>query len=358
MNKKSNWITTAVVLVVAVIAGFYYYYHAGRKDSVKEAPAVRGVADNRLNVNGVVIRRKPMDEEIYTSGSLIPDEEVDLSFETSGKIVAIYFSEGSYVKKGQLLAKVNDEPLQAQLQKYEAQVQLATDRLYRQRALLEKDAVSREAYEQARTELAILNAEIALVEANIAQTELRAPFDGIIGLRNVSEGAYASPSVVVTKLRKISPLKIEFSVPERYASKIRRGTQIDFTVEGILEPQRATVYAVESAVDLVMRSLTVRAVYPNAGGRILPGRFVRVAIRLQEISDAIAVPAEAIVPEMGVDKVFLYKNGTVEPVAVTKGLRTEAEVQIVEGLQPGDTVITTGTLQLRTGGKVKLDNVK
>ena len=146
--------------------------------------------------------------------------------------MAINFQEGTVVRKGELLAKVNDLPLVAQLSRYEAQLKLAEDRVYRQSALLKKDAVSQEAYEQARTELAMLNADIDIVKSNIALTELRAPFDGVIGLRNVSEGAYASPSVVVAKLTKISPLKIDFFVPERYANQIKPGTRLSFTIEG------------------------------------------------------------------------------------------------------------------------------
>ena len=169
------------------------------------------------------MRPQTLTDGITSVGSLLPDEEVDLSFETSGKIVSINFQEGSTVRKGELLAKVNDKPLLAQLSRYEAQLKLAEDRVYRQSALLEKDAVSQEAYEQARTELAMLNADIDIVRSNIALTELHAPFDGVIGLRNVSEGAYASPSVVVAKLTKIKPLKIDLSVPERYASQIKPG---------------------------------------------------------------------------------------------------------------------------------------
>ena len=262
------------------------------------------------------------------------------------------------VRKGELLAKVNDKPLLAQLSRYEAQLKLAEDRVYRQSALLEKDAVSQEAYEQASTELAMLNADIDIVKANIALTELRAPFDGIIGLRNVSEGAYASPSVVVAKLTKISPLKIDLFVPERYASQIRPGTPLSFTVEGRNETFRAEVYAQESKVDIATRTLAVRALYPNTRGTLLPGRFVTVKIRLHDIPDAIAVPTEAIVPEMGVDKVYLYKGGKAQAVEVKTGLRTESSIQIIEGLNVGDTLITSGTLQLRTDLPVKLDVVE
>ena len=190
-----------------------------------------------------------MTDEFTTTGVLLPDEEVDLSFETSGKIVEINFEEGTPVKKGQLLAKVNDRQLQAQLQRLVSQLKLAEDRVFRQDALLKRDAVSKEAYEQVKTDLATLNADIEIVKANIELTELRAPFDGIIGLRQVSVGTYASPTTVVAKLTKIAPLKVEFSVPERYAKQIKKGTNLNFSVEGKLDAFGAQVYAVESAID-------------------------------------------------------------------------------------------------------------
>ena len=206
MNKKKKWIITAVILVVFCLALGRYNLMNGKGAAEPDADAA--VVPRRasiLNVNGLVIRPQQLTDGITTVGNLLPDEEVDLSFETSGKIVAINFREGTAVKKGDLLAKVNDQPLLAQLRRYEAQLKLAEDRVYRQSALLEKDAVSQEAYEQARTELATLNADIDIVKSNIALTELRAPFDGVIGLRNVSEGAYASPNRKSTWRRTLSP---------------------------------------------------------------------------------------------------------------------------------------------------------
>lgn len=356
MNKKKKWIVTAVILALfGAGLGIWNHYRGGpAEEPVDKGPRRKSV----LNVNGRIIRPQPLTDGITTLGNLLPDEEVDLSFETSGKIVAINFREGTPVRKGELLAKVNDKPLLAQLSRYEAQVKLAEDRLYRQSTLLAKDAVSQEAYEQARTDLATLNADIDIVRQNIALTELRAPFDGVIGLRNVSEGAYASPSVVVATLTKISPLKIDLFVPERYANQIRPGTPLSFTVEGKNETFRARVYATESKVDIGTRTLAVRASYPNPGGHLLPGRFVSVQIRMHEIPDAIAIPTEALVPEMGVDKVYLYKSGRAQAVEVRTGLRTESSIQIIEGLQPGDTLITSGTLQLRTDLPVTLDTVE
>lgn len=360
MNKKKKWIITAIVLVVfCLILGLYNLLNdkTPASDDAAKAP-IAPRRQSTLNVNGRIVRPQRLTDGITTVGNLLPDEEVDLSFETSGKIVAINFQEGTVVRKGELLAKVNDLPLVAQLSRYEAQLKLAEDRVYRQSALLKKDAVSQEAYEQARTELAMLNADIDIVKSNIALTELRAPFDGVIGLRNVSEGAYASPSVVVAKLAKIQPLKIDLFVPERYANQIKPGTKLSFTVDGQQATFQGSVYATESKIDLATHTFAVRAHYSNAQGRLLPGRFVTVQIRLHDIPDAIAVPTEAIVPEMGVDKVYLCKGGRAHAVEVTTGLRTDAEIQILEGLSVGDTLITSGTLQLREGLPVKLDTVE
>lgn len=314
-------------------------------------------ATRPLNVNAEIIRPQLLTDEIIVNGNLIPDEEVDLAFETTGKITEINFTEGTFVEKGELLAKVNDRPLLAQLKKLNAQLKLAEDRVFRQNALLVKDAVSKEAYEQVKTDLASLNADIDLIKANLQQAELRAPFDGIIGLRQVSVGSYASANTFVAKLTKLSPLKVEFAIPERYAQEVDRGTNLTFTVAGSLEVYEAKVYAKEPMVDQQTRTLSVRALYPNPGNKLVPGRFVSVRIKKTEIPDAIAVPTEAIVPEMGKDKIYLYKNGKSIPVEVKTGIRTEEKIEILEGLQVGDTIIKTGTLQLRTGLNVTLDNI-
>lgn len=359
MNKKVKW--GIIVFIGAGLIGWGIYSQLP-KENKELAAADKVMSSDRnkkkiLNVNAKIIQPQLLKDEIKISGSLLPDEEVDLSFETSGKIIEINFEEGSQVKKGQLLAKVNARPLQAQLQRLVAQLKLAEDRVFRQNALLERDAVSKEAYEQVKTELATLNADIDLIEANIAQTELRAPFDGVIGLRQVSVGTYASPSIIVAKLTKISPLKVEFSVPERYASDVKIGAGVDFALEGKLETFHAKVYARESRMDQSTHTLTLRALYPNTNGVVMPGRYADIRLSKTEINDALAVPSEAIVPEMGKDKIFLYKSGKAQPVEIQTGIRTEAEVQVLQGLQTGDTIIISGTLQLRTGLPVTLDAI-
>ncbi len=361
MNKKTKW--GIIILVGAgIIGGGIYSQLPKKNDELAAADKVMGSNKKRgkqvLNVNAKVIKPQSLTDEFTTTGVLLPDEEVDLSFETSGKIVEINFEEGTAVKKGQLLAKVNDRQLQAQLQRLISQLKLAEDRVFRQDALLKRDAVSKEAYEQVKTDLATLNADIEIIKANIELTELRAPFDGVIGLRQVSIGTYASPTTVVAKLTKIAPLKVELSVPERYAKQIKKGTNLNFSVEGTLDAFGAQVYAVESAIDPNLHQFTARALYPNVNRTLLPGRYASVLLKKDEIPNAIAIPTEAIVPEMGKDKVYLYKSGKAEPVDIITGIRTASEVQVIRGLHVGDTIITSGTLQLRTGLAVTLDNIE
>ena len=351
MNRYVKFGIVAVIVLGLAALGLHTFLPRANKD-LTAAPKGKGQKDKTLNVRAVVLKEQSLTDGIYVSGSLIPDEEVSLTFETPGKITGIYFNEGARVSRGQLLAKINDAPLQAQLRKLAAQLKLMQDRLYRQKALLAKEAVSKEAFQEAEANLSALHAEMDMVRAEISQTELRAPFSGVIGLRQVSTGAYATTATSVATLTKTSPLKVEFSVPERYAGTLKPGSSLTFTVEGDLTPRTAKVYAADSHVDTDTRTYMVRARYANADGRLVPGRYVNINLTAREYARTLAVPSVAIVSEMGVDKVFLYKSGTAQPVEIVKGLRTDASIQIVRGLSVGDTVITSGTMQLRTGQKV------
>lgn len=359
MNKFVKWGIVGGIAIGLTVIGVNTFVPQVNED-LKEAPGKGGrkPGGRELNVRGVVMKEQSLTDGLFVSGSVIPDEQVDLSFETSGKITAIHFREGARVVKGQLLAKINDAPLQAELRRLEAQLKLFQDRMYRQNALLEKEAVSQEAFQEAQTNLATLQAEIDMVKAKIAQTELRAPFDGVLGLREVSQGTYASPTTTVAKLTKTNPLKIEFAVPERYAGMLMPGNELKFSVEGDLEERSAKLYATDSHVDSDTRTYTVRALYDNSDGKLVPGRYVNVSLTTQEFDKTIAVPSQAIISEMGIDKVFVYHSGKAEPVEITKGLRTDKYVQVLRGLSIGDTVITTGIMQLRVGQKVILDAVE
>ena len=352
MNKKLKWTLIIVLTIGLGIFGYYRLTPRENEELKEEMPQKK--KNTQLEVHAKILETHLLTDEILAVGNLVPGEEVQLSFEASGKITEIFFEEGSHVKKGDLLAKVNDSQLQAHLKRLESQVPLAEERVYRQNALLQKDAVSKEALEIVKTELATLNADIEIVKAQIVMTELRAPFDGIIGLRQVSVGTYASPTTVIATLTSVRPIKIEFTVAEKYSNDVKKGTSLTFKVEGQLDELNANVYATESSIDSETHNLQVRAIYPNIDGKLLPGLFADIKLKQKEIPDAISVPSEAIVPEMGKNKVFIYKGGEATPVEIVTGIRTASEVQVIKGLAAGDTVITSGTLQLRKGMKVTI----
>lgn len=365
MTRKTK--IALISAIVLLIAGMAFYpklkntFGAAQEDPAatsKGAGKAGNKQNNRsLNVNAQILKHENLNDVFKTKGILIPDEEVDLSFETSGKITHIYFKEGTSIRKGTLLAKVNDNTLQAELKKLEAQLPLAQDRVFRQKSLLAKDAVSQEAYESVNTELEKLRADIELVKARIAQTELRAPFDGIIGLRQVSEGTYASPTTIISKLTKISPLKIEFSVNERQADDIKSGTPIKFMLDNDLNVYQASVFAVESRLDGSTLSLRARASYPNSGGVLKPGRSANIEIQLQEIKNTLVIPSLATIAEMGRDIAYIYKNGKAHQVVLTKGMRTASAIQVTDGLKTGDTLLISGVMQLRDGLPVTIDKI-
>ena len=295
-------------------------------------------------------------EIIKASGTLLADEEVDLSFETSGKIIEIYFNEGTHVHKGQLLAKLNDDELEAELGKLKIQEKLAQEKVERQRVLLEKEAVSQESYDQLKTDLQGIEAEIKILRARIAETEIHAPFDGIVGLRFVSEGAFVTSSTLIARLVKIRPLKIDFSIPERYAGMVKSGTNLSFRLENSEDSYTAKVYAVEPGIDPKTRTIALRAVYENRKEELQPGRFVSIELVIREKDDALQVPTECIIPELGGEKVFLIRNDKAWSSQVITGLRTEATIEILDGIKPGDTVVVSGVMQLRNDMPVIIES--
>jgi membrane fusion protein, multidrug efflux system len=361
---KKGFKVTITILLIVVIAGMIFYPKIKPVFASKTARqgdqgpgGGPGSMQGRqiLSVSGFLIKPVQMNDPINSIATLLPDEEVELSFETSGKIIGINFTEGTRVKKGDLLAKINDRPLQAQLQKLVAQRKLVEEKEFRQRSLLDKDAISQESYDQIVTELQTIDADINLIKARIFETELHAPFDGIIGLRYISEGGYVNPSTKIARLVKISPIKIHFSIPERYADEVNIGFPVSFSVDE--KVYQAAVYAVDPKIDLDTRTIIIRAVYPNRKEELKPGRFAQVSLLLSQINNAIAIPSEALIPEMEGEMVYVFRNGKANSVKVNTGLRTESKIQIVNGLKFGDTLITTGILQLRESLPVVLDTL-
>jgi membrane fusion protein (multidrug efflux system) len=314
--------------------------------------------DPRLAVSAVVVRPQGVSNKVRATGTVLADEEVELRSEISGKVEKIHFSEGSRVRRGDLLIKIDDSELQAEREKFESQVNLAQDKERRRRLLYEKQNISPEDYEIVLNELNAIKAELQLVQARIQKTEIRAPFDGIIGLRYVSEGSYVSSTTRIASLQNVRRVKIDFSVPERYVRAVRKGQVILFKVAGHDEQFEGRIFAIEPKIDPATRSILLRAVSPNDRGLIVPGGFAELELVLETFPDALMVPTQALVPDDQGQKVYLYRGGVAEEARVETGLRTETEVQITSGIAEEDTVLTSGLLQVVSGTPLKLTEVR
>jgi membrane fusion protein (multidrug efflux system) len=203
-----------------------------------------------------------------------------------------------------------------------------------------------------------MQAQKEVIQAQLAKTEIVAPFDGIIGLRYVSEGSFVSTNTLVATMQDVDPIKVEFSVPEIYVKQIKKGTEISALVGDSQEEYKGVVYAAESKIDLETRTIKARAKIPNPYGDLIPGSFAKVNITLEQLLNAIVIPSESVIPEMTGEKVFICVNGKARSVPVKTGIRTESSIQIVEGLNPQDTLVVTGLLQLADGKAVEIKDLK
>jgi len=303
-------------------------------------------------VKTLLVEPQASERRIETTGNIMADEEVVLYPETQGRIVKINFAEGAQVKKGELLLKINDSDLQAQLKKATATKKLKEDTEKRNKTLLEKGAISNELYDIASTELSSINADIDLLKEQIRKTEIRAPFNGVIGLRNISEGSYVTPTTRIAALQNINQIKVEFSVPEKYANTIQKGSMVLFTTEGKKQLQ-AKIYAIEPKIDDVTRNVIMRAICANPKQEILPGSFAKVSIVASTNTNAYLLPTQAIVPILKGQKVYVAQGDSVIERKVKTGVRKDDVIEVTEGLKAGDEVVVEGVMYLRNGAKIR-----
>ncbi len=301
----------------------------------------------QARVDGIIIQPRYFEDVLSLSGSLEADEQVEIRSEVSGIVQQINFKEGTHVYKGQVLVKISDIELQAQLIQAKTKEKLASENARRAQLLLEKEAISREEFDIVSAEYQSAKAQTQLIEAQIAKTVIVAPFSGKIGLRNISEGSYVTPATLIAKLVSSSEIKITFSVPEKYANRININTELKFTVSGSNEKFTAKVYAIEPEIELTTRTLKVRAKTQNKEDKLLPGSFANVELPLSVLPEAIIVPTESVIPIQDGKMVFIKQGGKVKEAKVLTSTRTEKEILIVEGLKAGDTLITSGIMSLK-----------
>lgn len=351
-NLKAQKIITWSLAAVVVAGLAWYKTSVLDKGKIAEPTAAAAASKPKtggpMPVEYLVAERRDIANPLFATGTLLPNEQLDLKVEMTGRIEQILFSEGQFVKKGQLLLKINDSELQAQLKKNQAELQLARDNERRQKQLLDAQAIGESDYDLARNRIQTLTADAEFLQTQLAKVQLFAPFDGVMGIRQIAPGGYVQAGTTIAPLRQLNPLKLEFSLPEKYVSEVRVGQSVEFSTEDSGQKFSAKVNLLDPQIDAATRTLRVRAICSNPSGKLMSGAFAKVVFPLKS-SGQIMVPTQAVVPTATGKQVFVIKNGKATPVEVVGGLRTESEIQLESGVQPGDSIITSGLLVMRPG---------
>lgn len=335
--------------VLALLPAMLYSCSEQKKETPKgpQGPKV-------LNAEGVVAKRQIFLNDYTTTGTLIPNEEVNVMPEISGRITSISFTEGSPVKQGQVLATLYSDDLKAQIRKLRAQRELQVKIRDRQSELLNVGGISKQDFETTTTQIEAIDADIAYSEAQLRKMSIIAPFSGRAGIRNVSPGAVVSTSTIITTLQQVATLKMDFNVPEQYRDELEHGKKVSFTVTGRLDTFQADIMAFEPTASAATRTLKVRARVDNAKGALVAGAFTHIIVPFGKNNNAILVPSQSVIPTNRNKVIAVVRDGKAEMVPVVIGARTADKVEIVDGLHEGDTLLTTGIMQVKPGMQVKV----
>jgi membrane fusion protein, multidrug efflux system len=350
MKKTTTWIAAIFILLAALFIYIGFFKKEEKEKSKKEKP--------QRKVAAIIVKPSVLIDEISVSGSLQAYESVDLKNEVAGRVVSVNLPEGKFVQSGTLLVKLFDEDLQSTLKKLQSQLAVQQQIYKRQSELLKVNGISQNDYELTGLQLNTLKADIAVEKTLIRKTEVRAPFDGVIGLRNISVGAIVTPSTLLATIRTANKLKLDFFVPEKYSSELQPGMKVKFSMSNSAKLFDATVMATEHGIDDATRNLKIRAVVNSNSKELIAGAFTNVQLRLNENKNALMIPTQAIIPQEDNKILIVAREGKATFLKVKTGIRKSSTVEITDGIQAGDTVVTSGLLFLKEGATLSYSSVK
>ena len=352
MSRKDNsWIVFAFVFIALLSC-------ESKKTSSPPPNAATQRGNRPMQADGFIVRTKSLSENIEVPGTLFPFEETEIRPEISGRIVYLNVPEGRFVSKGTVLAKIFDGDLQAQLKKLQVQLEIAQQTASRYNELLKIGGISQQEYDLTELQANNLKADMQLIRVDIYKTTIRAPYGGRIGLKSISSCAYVTPTNIITTISQVNKLKMEFTVPEKYSSAMKRGRPVNFTVAGTDKKFTSSIMATESNIEANTRTLKVRSVVNGTHQSLVPGAFAKVTLQMDQDDQALIIPTQAVIPQARNKRVILYKGGMAKFEIVTTGIRDSSFVQITEGLKAGDTVVTTGLLAIRPDSQIKLNKIQ
>jgi membrane fusion protein (multidrug efflux system) len=338
-----------------VLAAVFALACKGKKE--KEIPKQQGSSQQPVTVDVIVAALQDVSSNIEANGTVVANEFVELRTEISGRLVYLNVPEGSYIQKGTVIARINDADYVANLNKSKAQLELAQKTEQRLKKLIDVGGLNQADYDAAVNQVSTLKADIGYTQAQIDKTVIRAPFSGVVGLRQVSLGAYLSPSNIIATIQQLDKIKIDFTIPEEYSGLIHKGATVDVQVDAnTQETAKAVIIATEPQVIQNTRNLKIRAVLQ--GTKVNPGAFVKVFISANRKGQAIFVPTNAIIPDDRNKQLVIVKGGKAAFVNVETGERQANNAEITKGIQAGDTVVVTGVLFARPKSPLKVRSVK
>ena len=348
MKKIPNWLIVLIILGLLIGSKFLFF-------NKKEDAATAAKSNGPIAVNYYVLKPDTFNNDVFATGKIGAFNQIEILPEVNGKVMAIFFKEGETVTKGSLMVKLNDADLQAQLLKTKTQIQLSEQKFDRLKKLIAINGISQEELDAQENELNSFKADQAYTTAQIAKTNIVAPFTGVVGLKNISEGSFVSSTTPIASLVQVKPLYVEFSVPEKYSALFAKGIDVKFSNDNQVKDklQDATIYAIEPMVDENTKTIRARAMYKGEKS-FYPGSFVKVYAELGQTKNALMIPTQCVIPTLKGQKVYVIKNGVAAEAQVTIGVRTDTKIQIIDGLQSGDTIITTGLLSVKKDAKLKL----
>lgn len=362
MNKTLKNLITALIVVIIVGLIFSprineYFQSSLEKKGTKNSLQENNDKPKETSVDASIVQFMPLNEIVSSSGTLLPNEEVEIHSEIPGRVIELHIQEGSQVKKGMVLVKINDDDLRARLKKLEYNKKLAEDNETRQKILFQKEAISKSEFDIAVNTVNTISADIEDLNAQLLKTSIKAPFSGKIGFKHISEGSYITPATTITNIVSTNPIKLEFSVPSKYAESVKNGTKIQFTTEIKDKIFEGTVYAINPKIDENTRTLQIRAIAKNPNGELVPGSFAKVSILLKQKNEALQIPTESIITDASGSIVYKINNGKAIYSNIRIGIRGEKYVEVLEGLSLGDTLVVSGVVQLRPNTPVKINQM-
>lgn len=341
---KSKIVTSVLICFATVLL-----FSCGDKDSDVKFTTSRPMP--KLSYH--LAQKNNLPYQLTVPGQLMPYEQITLFSEISGYVDEILFEEGESVAKNQALLRIDSDRTVADIHQIEVDLTLAKREYDRQKALSEANATSTEQLEQTESRVAQLEAQLQRLQIEIDKSTIKAPFDGVMGLRQISKGAFVTSSQPISTLAQTATLKVEFAVPQRYATELQINDTIEVVEVNTGEKHKAILYAKEPFIDPTTKTLTVRARLKSAPS-LYPGAFVNVVLSLPAPKDGMIVPTEAVMPVLNGHLVWVKRNNKATSETVELGMRTEKDIVINGNINEGDTILITGLLGLSEGMKVEV----